>query len=292
MSTIDIIIPERAADLGNFLVGRILPFRQKRMVGPFIFIDHMGPVNMDERQTMDIEPHPHIGLATLTYLFDGSIQHKDSLGNDLEITPGAVNWMSAGKGIVHSERTPERLRNQAKTMHGLQIWIALPKELEDGEPHFQHVTAAQIPQWNIGSTVFKLIAGELNARKSPVSVNSKLYFIEIKTVEAATIDLSNVLYGESGLYVLEGSVHIGENNFTGKELLVTKEAHLCQFEMGANSTVYLFGGEPLPEERLIDWNFVSSKQETIDAAKALWKAHGFPKVPGDDGYVPYPERKV
>ncbi|OYX92616.1 MAG: hypothetical protein B7Y76_12710, partial [Sphingobacteriia bacterium 35-40-5] len=158
MSNIELIIEERAASLGKFLVGRLLPFRQKRMVGPFIFIDHMGPVRMSERENFDVLPHPHIGLSTLTFLFEGSIMHRDSLGNELEIRPGAVNWMTAGKGIVHSERTPEYLRYSEKEMHGLQIWVALPKELEQMEPEFFHLDSSQIPSWTDAYTQFKLIA--------------------------------------------------------------------------------------------------------------------------------------
>ena len=141
MSNVGLIIEERASNLGNFLVGRLLPFRQKRAVGPFVFIDHMGPTELKDYENLDVGPHPHIGLSTLTYLFEGSIQHKDSLGNDLEIKPGAVNWMTAGKGVVHSERTPEYLRTTDKVLHGLQIWIALPKELEEIEPNFTHIEA-------------------------------------------------------------------------------------------------------------------------------------------------------
>lgn len=164
MSNIEMIIEERAADIGNFLVGRLLPFRQKRSVGPFVFIDHMGPVKMSERQNLDVLPHPHIGLSTLTFLFEGAIMHRDSLGNEVEIEPGAVNWMTAGKGVVHSEKSPERLRDSEKTVHGLQIWVALPKELEEAEPSFTHITAEEIPGWTEHGIQFKLIAGEVLAR--------------------------------------------------------------------------------------------------------------------------------
>ncbi|MES2133303.1 MAG: pirin family protein, partial [Bacteroidota bacterium] len=145
MSNVNLIIEERAASIGNFMVGRLLPFRQKRAVGPFVFIDHMGPAYLSEHENLDVPPHPHIGLSTLTFLFEGSIMHKDSLGTEMEIKPGAVNWMTAGKGIVHSERTPEYLRKTDKTLHGLQIWVALPKELEQMEPNFVHVEANDIP---------------------------------------------------------------------------------------------------------------------------------------------------
>src|SRR5690554_271925 len=173
MSNIQLIIEERAADIGNFMVGRLLPFRKKRMVGPFIFIDHMGPVKMNERENFDVLPHPHIGLSTLTFLFEGSIMHRDTLGTEIEIKPGAVNWMTAGKGIVHSERTPDYLRNSELNLHGLQIWVALPKELEQMEPEFFHVEENQIPSWIDGSLEFKLVAGEAFGRKSSVPVYSK-----------------------------------------------------------------------------------------------------------------------
>src|SRR5690554_5726820 len=180
MSNIQLIIEERAADIGNFMVGRLLPFKQKRTVGPFAFIDHMGPASLRNHENLDVPPHPHIGLSTLTYLFEGAIMHRDSIGSEIEIQPGAVNWMTAGKGVVHSERTPEHLRNSEKNLHGLQIWVALPKELEEIEPSFTHIEANQIPQWEIQNTQFKLIAGEAFGYKSPVPVYSPLYFLEIK----------------------------------------------------------------------------------------------------------------
>src|SRR5690554_4666692 len=160
MSNIQLIIEERAADIGNFMVGRLLPFRKKRMVGPFIYIDHMGPVKLNERQNFDVLPHPHIGLSTLTFLFEGSIMHRDTLGNEVEIKPGAVNWMTAGKGIVHSERTPEYLRESDLLMHGLQIWVALPKDLEQMDPQFSHIEKNEILSWSEGDVAFKLVAGD------------------------------------------------------------------------------------------------------------------------------------
>ncbi len=180
MSNVQLIIEERAADIGNFMVGRLLPFREKRTVGPFAFIDHMGPAYLKDYQNLDVAPHPHIGLSTLTYLFEGSIMHKDSLGTEIEIQPGAVNWMTAGKGIVHSERTPQYLRTSDKMLHGLQIWVALPKELEEMEPSFTHVEKDDLPHWKQDGLSFKLIAGEAFGRKSPVPVYSPLYFLEFR----------------------------------------------------------------------------------------------------------------
>lgn len=291
MSNIQLIIEERAADIGNFLVGRLLPFREKRMVGPFIFIDHMGPAKMSERENLDVQPHPHIGLSTLTFLFEGAIMHRDSIGNEIEIKPGEVNWMTAGKGIVHSERTPEYLRHSEKHMHGLQIWVALPKELENMEPNFAHVDKDHIPYWMNGDVSYQLIAGEAFGRRSPVPVYSKLYMLEIKSSTRQTINIGHELYGESGLYILEGSVENEGNRYEPKQILVAKESTLCSFTMEANTTVYLFGGEPLPEQRFIDWNFVSSSKETLAAARQNWIDQKFPKIKGDDiEFVPYPTR--
>lgn len=291
MSNVGLIIEERAADLGNFLVGRLLPFRQKRAVGPFVFIDHMGPTCLKEYQNLDVGPHPHIGLSTLTYLFEGSIQHKDSLGNDLEITPGAVNWMDGGKGVVHSERTPEYLRTTDKMLHGLQIWIALPKELEEKEPSFTHVEADQLPTWSENGIDFKLIAGSYKDLKSPVPVHSPLYYIEAKATTDGVVNLGEGLFGESALYVLEGEVIDEGNSYGEKQLLVAKDSKLCTLNLKAGTTVYIFGGEPFPEERFIYWNFVSSSKERLEQAKEDWKNHRFPLVPGDDDYVEMPDYK-
>lgn len=289
MSNINLIIEERAANIGNFLVGRLLPFRQKRMVGPFIYIDHMGPVKMNERHNFDVLPHPHIGLSTLTFLFEGSIMHRDSLGNAIEIKPGAANWMTAGKGITHSERTPEYLRHSEKHLHGLQIWVALPKDLEQMDPEFVHVDEDDIPTWQQDGVQFKLIAGEAFDRRSGVPVYSRLYMLEIKSTTEQRLSLGDDLYGESGLYILEGSVKSDGHVYGSKQMLVSKDSRLCEFTIAENSTVYIFGGEPFPEERYIDWNFVSSSKELINEAKEMWKAQTFKKVIGDEiEFIPYP----
>jgi redox-sensitive bicupin YhaK (pirin superfamily) len=289
MSNVDLIIEERPADIGNFLVGRLLPFRGKRMVGPFIFIDHMGPAELGPDQNMDIGPHPHIGLSTLTYLFDGTITHRDSLGTHMDISPGAVNWMTAGKGIVHSERTPEGLRGQPKSLHGFQIWVALPDHLEEMEPEFHHTEASALPVWQEGDVAFKLITGDICGHRSPVPFHSPCYFLELKNENAATIELGDRLFGETALYVLDGGVKINGQEFGTKQLLVSKEPKLCTIELQPGSTVYIFGGEPFETERFIFWNFVSSDKERIEKAKSDWKAQLFPKVPNETGYIPLPE---
>ena len=288
MSNIDIINPEKAADIGNFLVGRLLPFRQKRSVGPFVFIDHMGPAEMSKEENFDIAPHPHIGLSTLTYLFEGGIMHRDSLGTKAEIKPGEVNWMTAGKGITHSERTPEHLRHSDKHLHGLQIWIALPKDKEEMEPSFVHIGEDELPTWEENGVRFKLIAGELGEHKSAVPVYSKLFMLEIKTDKDQNINLVDRLYGESGLYIVKGSIQNQGHTYGPGQLLITKDANLCSFDIEAGSDVYIFGGEPFPEERFIYWNFVATSKEKIEQAKRDWVEGRFPKVPGETGFTPLP----
>ncbi len=290
MSNIKLIIEERPSNIGNFMVGRLLPFREKRMVGPFAFIDHMGPTCMSDYENLDVPPHPHIGLSTLTYLFEGSIMHKDSLGTEMEIKPGQINWMTAGKGIVHSERTPEYLRSSNKMLHGLQIWVALPKELEEMEPSFFHVPENQIPEWKTDNIAFKLIAGEVLGKKSPVPVYSPLYLLELKSTSRQTVTIGEHLFGESALYILEGSIESEGNVFGPKQILIAKDSKLCTFDMAENTTIYIFGGDPFPEERIIYWNFVASTKELIEKAKEKWLAQTFDKVPGETEFVPLPEQ--
>jgi redox-sensitive bicupin YhaK (pirin superfamily) len=289
MSNISLIIEERPRNIGNFMVGRLLPFKDKRMVGPFIFIDHMGPEEMQAGENLDIGPHPHIGLSTLTFLFEGNIIHKDGLGSEIEIKPGQVNWMTAGSGIAHSERTPAYLRDKAKRLHGLQIWVALPKVLEDMAPSFFHAEAEQLPHWESDGIAYTLIAGSVMDRQSPVPVYSPLYFLELKTKERKQVNIGNQLYGEAGLYILEGSIESDGTTFGPKELLVAKDNSLCQFTMNENTTIYFFGGEPFPEERFIYWNFVSSSYDKIEKAKQDWREQTFAPVPGETGFIPLPD---
>lgn len=288
MSNINLIIEERPRDIGNFLVGRLLPFKDKRMVGPFIFIDHMGPAHMSEHENMDIAPHPHIGLSTLTYLFEGSVMHKDSLGTEVEIKPGQVNWMTAGKGIAHSERTPAYLRGTKKTLHGMQIWVALPKELEEMEPSFHHTNEDELPHWEKDGVAHKLIAGAIMGKQSPVPVLSPLYFLELKSTTRQSVKIGDELFGESGLYILEGTIESDGTTYEPKELLVAKNSKLCEFTMEANTTIYFFGGEPFPEERLIYWNFVATDHAHIERAKQLWRKQKFAPVPGETDFIPLP----
>jgi redox-sensitive bicupin YhaK (pirin superfamily) len=291
MSNIQLIIEERPTHIGNFMVGRLLPFREKRMVGPFAFIDHMGPAKMNDSENIDIPPHPHIGLSTLTYLFEGSIMHKDSLGSEVEIKPGQVNWMTSGKGIVHSERTPAYLRGSDKILHGLQIWVALPIHLEQMNPEFFHIEQEGLPVWEENGVIFKLIAGKAFGKESKVPVYSPLYFLELKATRPAIVKIGHQLFGESAIYILEGAIRNEGNTYSPRQLLVAKEDTLCEFEMLENTTIYIFGGEPFPEERFIYWNFVASSKELIEAAKTKWLEQSFDPVPGETDFLPLPDQK-
>lgn len=289
MSNTDLIIEERSRDIGDFLVGRILPFRKKRMVGPFIYFDHMGPKEFAPGERMDIGPHPHIGLSTLTYLLEGKIVHRDSLGTEQLITPGAVNWMTAGSGIVHSERSPEDATERVNRMHGLQIWVALPLEHETVGPSFHHIEAKELPAWNNEDALdYKLIAGEAFDKKSPVPVYSELFLLEIHSNEESEINLQGKVRGEVAIYVLEGGVKACDQIISKGNVLVSKKANECGFTVEKGSHILVFGGEPFEEERQIYWNFVASSKDKIEAAKERWKNHEFEKIPGDDGYVPLP----
>lgn len=290
MSNIDLIIEERSRDIGDFLVGRILPFRKKRMVGPFIFIDHMGPTELGPEKYMDVDQHPHIGLATLTFLLEGAVMHEDSLGTKVKIQPGSVNWMVAGSGVTHTERTPQELRNgNVFTMHGYQIWVALPKEKEFMQPEFHHFDSKDLPHWQEGSTQFKLVAGTAFDKTSPVPVFSDLFMVEIKTEEEYQLQINGQVRGEIGICIVEGSIQACDNHVEKGNMLVSKVEDSCSLTIHPNSHIILFGGQPFEQERQIFWNFVASDASTIEKAKENWRNKTFPRVQNDDTYVPLPE---
>lgn len=290
MSNIDLIIEERPRDIGDFLVGRLLPFRKKRTVGPFIFIDHMGPATIAASHYMDVDQHPHVGLATLTFLLEGEIMHKDSIGTVQKIAPGSVNWMIAGNGVTHTERTPETLRNGSDhTIHGYQIWVALPKDKEDIAPEFHHFDRNDLPRWNDGTTEFTLVAGKGYGKESPVPVHSELFMVEIKNTKEYVLHTEGQLFGEIGICVVEGAIQACEHHVEKGNMLVSKLENACSLTMAPNTHLILFGGQPLPEERFIYWNFVSSSKDKLEAAKERWRKKEFPKVPGDTTYVTMPE---
>lgn len=289
MSNTDLIIEERARDIGDFLVGRLLPFRKKRMVGPFIYIDHMGPVTLQGKYA-DIDQHPHIGLSTLTFLLEGEMVHEDSIGSHQKIAPGAVNWMTAGRGVSHTERTPSELRTGAPlTMHGYQIWVALPKEKEDMEPQFHHIEAHELPSWKDGDLDFRLVAGKAYGRTSPVPVHSDLFMVEIKSEAGALLETGDNLFGEIGICIVSGSIQACEHHVEEGNMLVAKAQDSCNLTLNPNTHILIFGGTPFPEERFIDWNFVSSDRAKIEAAKAAWKEKSFPMMADDQSYIPYPD---
>ena len=289
MSNVGLIIEERSRDIGDFLVGRLIPFRKKRMIGPFIFIDHMGPTQLGPSKYMDVDQHPHIGLSTLTYMLEGEIMHEDGLGTHQRICPGCVNWMTAGKGVAHTERTPKDLRNgNVFTAHGYQIWVALPKALEDMDPQFHHIEAKDLPKWNDGNVEFTLVAGEGYGRKSPVPVHSSLFMVEIKNTNAYSLNVNGNLKGEIGICIVQGSIKACGESVGKGNILVSKVEDTCNIELHPNTHLLLFGGEPFPEERHIYWNFVSSSQEKIETAKNTWKNRTFPMMENDHSYVPLP----
>lgn len=289
MSNQGLIIEERSRDIGDFLVGRLLPFREKRMVGPFIFIDHMGPSEVGNGKYLDIDPHPHIGLSTLTYLFEGEVMHRDSLGTVQRISPGSVNWMTGGHGVTHTERTPDEYRDdKIRHFHGFQIWVALPKNLEDMNPSFHHTEASDLPKWQVDGMQFVLVAGEAYGRKSPVPVHSPLFMIEIKANRKGVFDGAE-LQGEIGICIIEGELKACDQTITKGHMLVAKQQDVCKFEVAAGSHILVFGGEEMPEKRHIFWNYVSTDFQKIEKAHERWKNHQFPKVPGDDGYIVSPE---
>ena len=292
MSNQHLIIEERSKDIGDFMVGRLLPFRKKRMVGPFIFIDHMSPALLGKDRTMSVDQHPHIGLATLTYLIEGAVMHADSIGTLQRISPGAVNLMIAGKGVTHTERTPPDLIGKSYRIEGYQIWLALPKEMEDMEPVFYHVENKDTPVWEQHQVQFRLIAGNALGQQSKLPLWSDLFMIEITSTADRVLNFSGLLKGEIGILVNQGSVLACNEKIEKGHLLVSKEQDVCKIEIQAGSRIFVFGGQPFPEKRFIDWNFVSSSLEKIRQAKADWKNHRFPTVSNDDTYIPYPIPKI
>ncbi|MEM9325397.1 MAG: pirin family protein [Bacteroidota bacterium] len=288
MSNAGLIIEERSRDIGDFLVGRLLPFRKKRMVGPFIFIDHMGPSRISEGNYLDIGQHPHIGLSTLSYLFEGEIMHRDSIGSAQRITPGDVNLMTAGSGVTHTERTPLDHRDGVvRTVHGYQIWIALPKEKEKMAPEFFHIVSEQLPKWSDQGINYVLVAGSAYGKVSPVPTYSPQFMLDLKSQEGATFNATS-LHGEIGLVIVEGYIEACGERIDKGNMLVSKKDDVCFIQLGPQSHVLLFGGKPLPEERLIYWNFVATDKETIEDAKKRWAKREFPMVPNEHDYIPLP----
>lgn len=289
MANNKMLVNERQRDLGNFMVGRLLPFREKRQVGPFTFIDHMGPAEIGPGNYFDVDQHPHIGLSTLTYLFEGSIEHRDSLGSVQVVSPGDVGFMTAGKAVTHTERTPPSLRNgKTHTLQGYQIWVALPKDLELMEPRFDFYQASDLPRWQEGDCEITLVAGEAFGRKAPLEGYSPMFMVDIRATGKTSLDLGGYLQGEVAFVIAKGAVELEGEKVGQGQMLISKTREMCTVDLDVGTRLLLFGGEPLPEERYLLWNFVSSDRDRLKEAKKQWQEKKFPQVPGDTTYIPIP----
>jgi redox-sensitive bicupin YhaK (pirin superfamily) len=286
---IDLVIDQRRRDLGGFEVGRVLPFARRRMVGPFIFFDHMGPKTFEPGfgREVDVRPHPHIGLSTLTYLFEGEITHRDSVGVTQPIHPGEVNWMTAGAGVTHSERF-ETLRRTGGRMNGIQAWIALPTEDEETAPSFDHYAPADLPTYEDGGLWARLIAGEAFGASAPVRTYSPLFYVHWRMKPGAQAELP-AEYPERAAYVAQGIVEVDGRQYREGQMLVFLPGQAVRFTAVSDAVVMLLGGEPVGP-RFIEWNFVSSSKDRLEQAKADWRA-GRMKLPDadDQEFIPLPE---
>jgi redox-sensitive bicupin YhaK (pirin superfamily) len=285
---LELVIVPRARDIGGFEVNRALPHGKRQMVGPFIFFDQMGPAQFLEGHGMDVRPHPHIGLATVTYLFDGAVMHRDSEGNQLEITPGAMNLMTAGRGIAHSERTPDHLRAHSHHMSGIQSWIALPEGQEEIAPSFQHFAADILPTVSDHGVEAKIIAGKVYGKASPVETVSDWFYAEVVLAEGATAPLDND-HEERAIYVAIGEIEVAGERFEAPRLLVFRPGDRITVKATKPARIMLLGGTAMKGPRYIWWNFVSSSKERIEQAKADWKSGRFDPVPDETEFIPLPE---
>ncbi len=285
-----VVVP-RTVDLGDgFSVRRALPSAQTRMVGPFVFFDHFGPAEFRAGNGLDVRPHPHIGLATVSYLFDGEIMHRDSLGTAVAIRPGEVNWMTAGRGIVHSERTGPEKRAAGGPIHGLQMWVALPAAKEEMEAGFAHHDTEEFPLIEDQGKAVHVVVGSLYGKKSPVPTVHETIFADVVLKAGAALPI-DADHEERALYVIEGTIDIAGDKFEPGRLLVFKPGDKIAITAATNAHFVICGGAPMDGPRHIWWNFVSSRKERIEQAKAEWKAGHFGKVPGDEiEFIPLPEK--
>ncbi|MEL7215239.1 MAG: pirin family protein [Pseudomonadota bacterium] len=295
VDAIETVIVPRARDLGGFEVRRALPAPKRQMVGPFIFFDQMGPAEFLTDQGIDVRPHPHIGLATVTYLYQGAIHHRDSLGTSLEIEPGAVNWMIAGKGITHSERTAPERRKNGQNLFGIQTWVALPEQDEDTEAGFEHAAKADLPFIEGENKEVRLILGSLYGETAPVKTFSDMFYADAKLGAGAKIPLTND-HEDRGIYVVAGTVEVAGQRFEAGQMMVFRPGDEITIVAITDARLMMLGGETLNGPRYIWWNFVSSSKEKIDAAKEAWREGDwqngrFHLPPGDDQeFIPAPDR--
>ncbi|MDJ0922479.1 MAG: pirin family protein [Henriciella sp.] len=294
---IEQIISPRARDLGDgFKVRRILPFHNRKMVGPFIFFDHFGPVDYAPGQGFDVRPHPHIGLATVTFLFSGAIAHKDTLGSDLVIRPGAVNWMTAGRGICHSERTPPPERAAGQSLHGIQTWVALPEEDAETAPDFVHHPADTLPEFDLGGAQARVLAGTAFGHTSPVEYPHPIWYVGAEAPKGAQFTITADEAVERALYVAEGHASIGGQDVNESELAILVPGTDIPVQIASGSRFMLAGGTPMDSPRLIDWNFVGTDKARIEQAKEDWRRSAerewidtpFTLPEGETDYIPLP----
>ncbi|OQW54606.1 MAG: hypothetical protein A4S14_14990 [Proteobacteria bacterium SG_bin9] len=285
---IDKIIVPRSRDIGGFSVRRALPSVQRRMVGPFIFFDQMGPAEFIIGKGLDVRPHPHIGLSTVTYLFDGEIIHRDSLGTELPIQPGALNWMTAGRGIAHSERTSEAMRAKGSKLFGIQSWVALTAKDEECAPDFVHYGAEKLPVLTGEGKTVRVIAGSALGATSPVKTSSASFYADVALDAGASVPLDPD-FDERAIYTVEGEIDIAGDIFGEGQLLIFKPGDRITIKARTKARFMMLGGEPMDGPRYIWWNFVSSRKDRIEQAKADWKAARFDTVPGETEFIPLPD---
>lgn len=286
---IELMVVPNAKDIGGFEVRRALPTAKRRLVGPFIFFDRMGPAILRAGQALDVRPHPHIGLSTVTYLFDGKIRHRDSLGTEMVIQPGDVNLMTAGRGIVHSERTPEELRGAPMSISGLQTWLALPDDKEEVAPVFENTAVLRLPDVDAEGVSGRIVIGDFQGLRSPVRTDSETLYADLRLAPGASVKIPADAE-ERAIYTLEGEVAISGDVFPAERLLVFRPGDDIIVSSQTGAHFMLFGGASLGSKRYIWWNFVSSSKERIEQAKQEWKTGRFDIVPGDEEeFIPLPE---
>ncbi|MGI9223012.1 MAG: pirin family protein [Woeseiaceae bacterium] len=287
-SGIDLLITPATRDLGEFTVRRTLPDKQRQRVGPFIFFDHMGPADFPPGSGVNVRAHPHIGLATVTYLFEGEILHRDNLGKVQRIEPGAVNWMTAGRGIVHSEKVTDEIKASGQRLHGLQIWVALPLEKEEIEPDFRHYPASEIPSVDVGGVDVRVVIGSAFGVTSPVQAHSETLYVEVNLEPGQQVTIPEA--EELGLYVVDGSVAVCDQFVNSGVFAVLAGGTTGTVTAESKSKIMFVGGDALEGGRTIWWNFVSSSRERLEQAKQDWRERRFDEVPGETDFIPLPDR--
>ena len=288
-SPIAALLKAHTKDLGGFEVQRLLPSIEAQMVGPFIFFDHFGPASFLPGQGVDVRPHPHIGLATVTYLLEGAMMHRDSLGSVQRIVPGDVNWMTAGAGIVHSERTSPEDRASGHRLHGLQTWVALPKAHEQAEPSFAHYASASLPKIVLPGVTMRLIAGTAFGQRSPASTFSPMFYVAADMEAGSALDL-HPEHEQRGVYAIEGELAIAGEALPVHHMAVLQPWRTVRIEARSRVVMVLLGGSKLDGERLLWWNFVASSKELIASASARWRERKFAPVPEETEFIPLPEK--